>query len=110
MILALHSTLTWFIIIYDPVSMKLSTISAILSAALASSRTIGVPDRVEHVQDVSIADVFGDKIPGQSPVTFCKGDRSKDAVCIELHLSQSPIPYLTSFDCSPAKSFSGPAM
>lgn len=89
--------------------MKLSTISAILSAALASSRTITVPDRVEDVQDVSIADVFGDKIPGQSPVTLCKGDRSKDAVCIELNLSQSPIPYLTSFDCSPAKSFSGPA-
>lgn len=76
--------------------MKLSTTLAILSAAIASSRTVGVPDSGEDVPDMSIADGFGDKIPGQSPFTFCKGDRSKDAVCTELRLSQSPILHLSS--------------
>lgn len=61
--------------------MKLTTGLALLSAAIASSRTVVVRDSSDDVQDLNIADVFGDPIPGENPFTFCKGDRSKDAVC-----------------------------
>ena len=83
LILALHRTLIWFTIIYEIARMQLSTIIAILGAAIASSRTVGVPESGEDVQDIDIAEGFGDRIPGQNPVSFCKGDRSHDGVCRE---------------------------
>lgn len=62
--------------------MKLSSFLTILSAAIASSRSVVVRDSSDDVQDMSIAGDFGDPLPGDNPFTFCKGDRSKDAVRI----------------------------
>lgn len=70
--------------------MKLSIFLAILSAAVASSSTVGVPDSSDAELDLMIADGQepppGDKIPGQNPFNLCKGDHSHDAVSLELHL------------------------
>ena len=72
--------------------MKLSTVLTIVSAAIASSRTVSVPDGTDDdVRDPSIADGAtwpGEKIPGQNSFNLCKGDRSYDAVCIESYLSE----------------------
>lgn len=84
--------------------MKLTTGLTLLSAAIASSRTVVVRDSSDDVQDMSIADYLGDPIPGENPFTFCKGDRSQDAVCIELHLSQSPILHPSNLWRPPQKS------
>lgn len=65
--------------------MKLSTVLTVVSAGIASSRTVSVPDaRVNDVDDLSIADGEmppGEKIPGQNPFNLCKGDHGHDAVC-----------------------------
>lgn len=89
--------------------MKLSTIIAILGAAIASSRTVGVPESGQDVQDIDIAEGFGDRIPGQNPFTFCKGDRIHDGVCREPCLFQSPIIYLSSFWYPSERCSSSPA-
>lgn len=76
--------------------MKLSPVLTAFSAAIASSRNVGVPDI--DPQDLGLTDgtvpPTGEKIPGENSFSFCKGDRSYDAVCIELRLLQSPALYL----------------
>lgn len=95
--LGIHNTLDCSVIDLDPVSMKLSTVLTAVSAAIASSGNIGVPDISDHPQDLDITGgtlpPTGEKIPGENSFSFCKGDRSYDAVCIELRLLQSPALY-----------------
>lgn len=91
----LQNPLICFIIKFDSKRMKLNTVLTIFSAALASSRTVSVPDGGEDAWDTSIADTEmsppGPKIPGQNSLNLCKGDHSHDAVCIELRPSHSPL-------------------
>lgn len=94
----LHKPLLWFIAKSDSERMKLDIVLTIVSAAFASSRTVGVPESGDDAWNTSVADTEvsppGPKIPGQNSLNLCKGDHSHDAVCIELRLSHSPLHWL----------------
>ncbi|KAI7785915.1 phosphatidylglycerol phosphatidylinositol transfer protein [Diaporthe eres] len=75
--------------------MKLSTVLTAVGAAIASSGNVGVPDISDDPQGLDITGgtlpPTGEKIPGENSFSFCKGDRSFDAITIT-HVDLVPNP------------------
>ncbi|KAL1872433.1 Phosphatidylglycerol/phosphatidylinositol transfer protein [Diaporthe australafricana] len=62
--------------------MKPSTFITVVSGAIASSRTAGLPAASDDIQDATIANggppPTGAKIPGSNSFSLCRGDRGQD--------------------------------